>query len=125
LSEVEEEGPTVMEETKEKASVWYSRRPRVQKLAMSATRKDLERLRAVAGWLWPRGKDPGDPICDMLAVDLMDVLMEIDLVRKGVQFVPLGIDDQTPDAMHTAGRASAVPEGWSLPAAFGRPKGHA
>jgi len=34
-----------------KASVWYSRRPRVQKLALSVTRRDLERLRAVAGWL--------------------------------------------------------------------------
>jgi len=61
----------------------------------------------------------------MLAVELMDILMEIDLVREGVQFVPLGLDDPTPDARHTAGRTSAVPHGWSLSAAFGRPKGHA
>jgi len=71
-----------------------------------------------------RGKDPGNPIRDMLAVNLMYILIEIDLVRGG-QFVPLGLDDPTPDAMHTAGRASAVPHGWFLPAAFGRPKGHA
>jgi len=39
-----------------KASVW--RRPRIQKLALSATREDLGLLRAVAGWLWPGEKTP-------------------------------------------------------------------
>ena len=97
-----------MEETKEMASVWYSRRPRVQKLALSATRKDLERLRAVAGWLWPRGKDPGDPICDMLAVNLMDILMEMDLPRSGGPRVTLKAQSYAPQGPRLPQRPGAV-----------------